>query len=100
MKQSETQFQDAVAAFARLKGWRVFHPRKSRTGSGGWATAVQYDGVGFPDLTLARDHRVMFFELKSESGRATESQLVWLDTLPDAYCFRPKDWPQIELLLK
>lgn len=45
---------------------------------------------GFPDLVLARDGRVMFFELKREDGKTTPGQDAWLSALgPDTYVIRP-----------
>ena len=89
---SEAELQGAVIELARRLGWRSAHFRASRTQSGGWATAVQGDGAGFPDLVLARDGRVLFIELKSEKGRTSSEQRLWLHELPDAFVFRPADW--------
>ena len=91
---SEAELQKAVIALAQRLGWRVAHFRTSRTQSGGWATAVQGDGAGFPDLVLAKDGVVLFAELKASGGRLSATQSAWLRTLPRAITFLwwPQDW--------
>lgn len=100
--QTERQFQDAVVDYARTQGWMVAHFRNSMTAAGRHATAVAYDGAGFPDLVLVRD-RVVFAELKSQRGRATGRQHMWLNELNAAgvetHLWRPSDWPDIERTL-
>ncbi len=91
---TERELQDWIAGTARLLGWRIFHARAART-SKGWATAVSYDGAGYPDLTLVRD-RVVFAEIKVDRGRLRPEQVVWLDVLreagQEAYIWRMSDW--------
>ena len=99
---TERQFQDAVVELGNWLGWSAFHARTSRTGSGGHATAVAYQGVGFPDLVLVRE-RVVFAELKSARGRLSDAQRGWIKGLRDAgaevYVWRPRDWPEVEEVL-
>src|SRR5665213_1836630 len=64
---TEAQWQRRVLDLAQLCGWRVAHFRPARTATG-WRTAVEADGVGYPDLTMVRDGRLLFAELKSEAG--------------------------------
>jgi hypothetical protein len=101
---SEAELQKAVIELARRLGWRTAHFRTSRTQSGGWATAVQGDGKGFPDLVLARNGYVLFVELKADKGRLSMDQLAWLSALtPERMLvWRPKDWRDgtIELELR
>ena len=96
MDYTERDLQDLVAELAGWAGWRVAHFRNSRTPSGGHATAVQYDGAGFPDLTLTKAGRVIFAELKSQKGRVSENQTAWLLELQgphtEVYVWRPSDW--------
>ena len=114
LKQSEREFQSAVIYLAKLKGWRVAHFRTSQNARGDYRTAVAADGAGFPDLVLVRD-RVIFAELKSETGRLGPAQVAWLDAIANAVTgdpppcersvvlatvWRPRDWPQIEEALK
>ncbi len=70
----------SVLAMARALGWRAYHTRDSRGSE-----------PGFPDVVLARRGRVIFAELKTESGRVTRPQLEWLGDLPGAVIWRPGD---------
>lgn len=81
----EAEWQDAIAEYAMVHGWRVAHFPTSRTPSGGYATAVRYNGVGFPDLVLAHPtHRVVaFVEVKTDTGRLTPDQEVWATVIED-----------------
>jgi hypothetical protein len=85
---------NAVIEAARILGWKVAHFRPARTRYG-WATAVQGDGAGFPDLVLARD-RIVYVELKTARGRLHETQKAWIEWLTAAGCeahvWRPDDW--------
>lgn len=99
---SEAEFQRQVIQFARLRGWRTAHFRPGLTRAGRWATAVQGDGAGFPDLVLVRD-RVLFAELKVRGRLPTAEQVAWLKALQsagaEAYLWRETDWPEIEKVL-
>lgn len=94
---TEAEFQAAVIAYARERGWRCAAFRPARTAKG-WRTAVTADGAGFPDLVLVRQ-RVLFLELKADRGRLRPNQAAWLVALraarAEAYCWRPDDWPMI-----
>lgn len=95
---SEDDFKDQVIKEAKDRGWLVVHFRPARTAKG-YRTAIQGD-KGYPDLTLARDGRVLFAELKSETGRASVEQKQWLHHLGTrAYLWRPSDWPTIREML-
>lgn len=102
-RMTEKQLQDAVIKAAQLLGWRVAHFRPALTQTGRWVTAVQGDGVGFPDLVLVRPPRLMFVELKSHRGQVSDEQQAWLSDLTkvanmeepgeiDVYVWRPADW--------
>lgn len=96
----ERDFTNLVVDFAQLRGWLVAHFRPAQTQSGRWVTAMKGD-TGFPDLTLARDHRVVFAELKTEKGRVSVNQTAWLNAIgPTAHIWRPSDWPKIEETLR
>lgn len=92
---SERTFQNAVIELARYHGWLVAHFRVARTGSGGWATPMQGD-VGFPDLVLSRAGEIIIAELKTQQGRASPAQKLWLRNL-GAYgrLWKPSDWTTI-----
>ena len=91
---SETELLEAVIDLAHLLKWRVAHFRPARTEQG-WRTAGSGDVVGYPDLTMVRDTRLIFAELKSERGRTTVDQQDWLHALKavaEVRLWRPGDW--------
>jgi len=102
--QTEAEFQDVVLELAGVCGWMVHHVRPARMKDGSWRTPVQGD-VGFPDLVLVRDGRIVFAELKSERGRLSAAQKDWLGELRKAaaWCgvsvvvelWRPSDWDDV-----
>jgi hypothetical protein len=92
----EASFQAVVVQTARLAGWRVAHFRAAKT-SKGWRTPVTADGAGWPDLVLVRPPRIIFAELKSETGELRQRQAEWLDVLRllpqvEVRLWRPADW--------
>lgn len=111
---NETVFQQQVIELAHLYGWKVAHFRAAKTGrtylnkkgevKPVYVTPVQADGVGFPDLVLAKYGKVIFAEVKSENGRLSPEQRGWLDILASSscptYCWRPSDWNEIEGVLE
>ena len=92
---TEAELQEAVVGVARTLGWRVAHVRPARTEKG-WRTAWSYDGKGFVDLTLVREWRLLFVELKGERGKVAPEQQGWLDALDETpnevHVWRPRDW--------
>jgi hypothetical protein len=99
-KVNEKDFQHLVFQLALWTGWRVNHQLPAQNAAGRWRTATQ-GHAGFPDLVLAHPTRgVIFAELKSATGRVSESQRAWLDTLEqagaEAYVWRPTDWEFIK----
>jgi hypothetical protein len=108
----ESDFLKQVIDLAHICGWKVAHFRPAQT-ERGWRTAVQGD-TGFPDLVLVRD-RVIFAELKSEKGKLSDTQKVWIECLinasatnrgsptllsPEVYVWRPSDFDDIVEVLK
>lgn len=96
---SEADWQAQVIDLARIHGWIVAHFRPARTVDG-WRTPVSADGKGFPDLVLARRPRVIFAELKSETGKVTAEQMLWLKELPNACVWRPSDLDLVAEVLR
>lgn len=104
---SERDFTATVIELARHAGWLAAHFRPCLSQAGRWLTAVQGDGVGFPDLVLVHPAtgRLLFAELKTDRGRLTEAQLAWnhaLAACPPAVeyeCWRPKDMADIKQVL-
>ena len=90
---AEEQFKQAVIDMARLHQWLVYHTYDSRRSA-----------PGFPDLTLVRDGKLIFAELKVGKNNPTESQRRWLTELRRANCavylWRPCDWREIEQVLR
>ena len=85
-------------------GWRLFHARPAQTQSGRWLTA-QTGHIGFPDLVMAHPSRgVIFAELKSQVGRVSPGQRIWLNVLEAAgaecYVWRPSDFDAIKTRLQ
>jgi len=92
-RMSEDAFQEWVIALAKVYGWRWYHTRFSKRSPS-----------GFPDLVLLRNGRLIFAELKSETGRVTTEQAEWIDDLDFVplvwtYIWRPADMESIAELL-
>lgn len=106
---TERAFQTAVIDYARRSGWLVAHLHDSRRQVAPGVHVGDRDAAGFPDLVLVRGSRVLFAELKTETGRLRHAQVLWLEALraveSDAAgrvlvrVFRPSDWPEIERTL-
>ena len=105
---TEAAFTSQVIALCRLWGWKVAHFRAAQTARG-WRTPVQGDGAGFPDLVLVRPAkrgvvgRLVWAELKTDTGRLSAEQERWLDALKgagqEAYVWRPEQWDTIQQIL-
>ena len=84
---TEAQFQRQVIELAELYGWLVYHTHDSRRSQ-----------PGFPDLVLVRD-RVLYRELKTDTGKIRPDQRTWLIRLSeagaDAEIWRPSEWDGI-----
>ena len=83
-----------IIVAARLEGWRVYHTFDSR-----------HSEPGFPDLTMTKDGRLVFAELKVAGGRLSAEQKVWGGALQacfgcEYYAWYPSDWPLIVRVLK
>lgn len=109
---TEAQWQSQVVEYAQLRGWLVAHFRTAQTARGAYVTPVAADGAGFPDLVLVRDGRLIFAELKRQTGRTTTQQDIWLKALQTCeyddwqslmavkvVVWRPSDWPAVERAL-
>lgn len=81
---SEKALLEQVRALCRFYGLLTYHTNNSRRSE-----------PGFPDLVIACGNGVMFRELKSERGRTSPEQRVWIDTLSlagqDAGIWKPSD---------
>lgn len=97
---SEAELQREVIECAQYLGYRVAHFRPART-KDGWRTPVAADGRGFPDLVMVREHpagheRVVYAELKSQTGEVEPDQQAWIDALraagEEVYVWYPRHW--------
>ena len=96
----ERTFQRQVEATATLFGWYAYHVVDSR----------RCTSAGFPDLVLShpatdtQPARTIFAELKTETGRVSKHQHIWLTTLRasgmDVRVWRPSNEQEIEATLK
>lgn len=100
----EDGFTTAVLGLAKLLGWRTAHFRPGLTRRGRWVTAVQGDGVGFPDVLAVRRGVLVVAELKVGRNTPTAEQEDWLAAFRaagvNAYVWTPAHWPEIEAVLK
>jgi len=86
---TEDEFLATVRDLARRCGWLEYHTRNSRRST-----------RGFPDLVLVRPPRLIFAELKSETGTVEPAQKIWLYTLGglsgvETKIWRPRDFERI-----
>lgn len=83
---TEAELKQRVVDMAHAKGWRVFSLPMIKN------TRPVKDAVGYPDLTLARRGRVMWIELKTETGLMSPEQFGWMKELGTAcIVVRPSD---------
>jgi hypothetical protein len=82
----EKELQEAIVGCAGYLNWSVYHTYDSRRSA-----------PGFPDLVLIRPPRMIVAELKTEKGRLSDWQRIWLDMFErvpvvEVYVWRPVDW--------
>ena len=92
----EREYQAMIVDRAHARGWLVHHDR------GDYRNCIAGD-PGFPDLVLARDGVVLFFEVKTEKGKTTPAQDRWAKELLGrgqmVSTVRPSDWEVVCQLL-
>lgn len=98
---SEAAWQSRVVDYARLMGFRVYHPPDNRPDEHGRKQNVE---AGFPDLVMVRDGRLVFAELKRDGEKPTQAQLDWLWELGEVhrvegYVWCPADWDTVQTIL-
>lgn len=90
---SEKGFQQTVIDLAHLRRWLTYHTFDSR-----------HSAAGFLDLVLVRGQRLIFAELKSETGKLSPQQKSWFCALmaanQEVYVWRPVDWNDIQRILE
>lgn len=89
---SEEEFQAMVIDVAGKLNWNHYHTRNSKGSK-----------AGFTDLVMWRE-RVIFVELKKESGEPTAAQLTTMEELraaaAEVYLWRPSNWEELVEVLK
>lgn len=92
---TEAQWQKLIKELAEALGWMHYHTYDSRRSE-----------PGFPDDVLLHpiQRRVIFAELKTDTGRVSSEQKRWLLMLRQsgqaAYVWRPKHYQIIVRILK
>lgn len=96
---TEAQHQKNVEQILAMYGWRYFHAPDNRPVNG----RIQNVKAGYPDLTAVRGTRLLYAELKRETGKTTPDQDDWLRDLAAAgaecYVWRPSDMEEIARVL-
>ncbi len=104
----EKVFRPAVEAWATNNGWLVHHmsraghqsPTSAKYPKGRW---IGNSGAGFPDLVLARNGVVHFWELKpmamDDKHMPTAAQVKWLEEC-GGRLMRPSDAREIMEILE
>ena len=99
----EKDFQRQIIDLAHLYGWRIAHFRPALRQSGGYSTPVGADGAGWPDLTLVKGEKLIFAEIKSDAGKTSPNQDIWLLALKltgaEVYVWKPENWDLIQDIL-
>jgi hypothetical protein len=89
---TEAQWQAQVIDYAHLRGFRVIHNTDSRRTQ-----------PGVPDLMLIKPPRLLFVELKSETGKVRPEQRQMISDLRAcgqlAAVYRPSHFPILRALL-
>jgi hypothetical protein len=103
---TEREFRQQIVGpkgLATILGWLHAGFRPAQTAHG-WRTPVTGElGAGWPDLTLVRvrDRRLLFVELKAETGEVSPAQHAVHATLRgaglDVVVWRPSDWATGEI---
>lgn len=83
---SERELKAAITKLALRLGWSVFGNAQAK------GLRPISTSAGYPDLTLAREGRVLFLECKAVRGVTSPAQDHWMRELPNAHVVRPMDW--------
>jgi hypothetical protein len=95
----ESQFQKDVQKVLDAYGWIWYHAADN-VPRGGYISNIK---AGFPDIVAARGSRILFAELKRETGRLSDDQVRWQDAVLAAgqehYVWYPHDMETIKEVL-
>lgn len=102
IQETEAQFQSRLTQVAEDLGWEWLHV--ATTGIGRHSPMRGTLGKGWPDLTLIKGDRLIFAELKADSGgHPTVTQKLILGRLAltgaEVYVWRPSHWNHILYVL-
>lgn len=108
---SETAFRATVIEAAERLGWKLWSVNDSVYRA--LVVAARELGIhftppksGLPDLLMVRGDRLMFVELKSNTGTVRPEQREWLDALGavpypvEVHVWRPRMWNEVEEILR
>ena len=91
----ERDFQKQIIELAEIRGWVLYHVSDVHT------KLRSETSVGFPDLVLLRDVRLIAAEVKTEENVTTFEQCVWLAKFAnvgaEVALWRPDTPPEQEL---
>lgn len=83
-KITEKELRQSLVRAARGFGWRCYFS---------WTSI--HSPAGFPDLCMTKPPRVIFAELKTDTGKVSPHQEAWLADLracgAEVYLWRPAD---------
>lgn len=94
VQMTEVQWSRQVREIATLYGWELmYHTHRS-----------DRSDPGFPDEVLCRPPRVLFVELKTQTGRIRPAQRAWMDGLTacglEVALWRPADRDEVIRVLR
>lgn len=88
---------DEVVYYALDHGWQVMHIKPAKV-AGRIITPTNPSGKGYPDLTLAKNGVVHFWECKAPGKKPTPDQVGWLEATGGRVIY-PSDWAYIKEVL-
>jgi hypothetical protein len=97
---SERQWQNDVQRLSTTLGWKYYHAPDNKPING----RIQKVVAGFPDCVLVKGKRLIFAELKRETGIISKEQVLWMDALretgAEVYIWRPSQIKEIMAILQ
>ena len=102
---SEAEWMVTIGDALDLTRWSWIHHRPARRANGQWTTPTQGNSSkGFPDIFAARPPRVLWIEVKTNTGQASLEQTEWIGRLnasgQEAHIlYFPRDWHRFEALI-
>ena len=95
LQATEAEWSRTFKQLLTTLGWTGYHTWMSR-----------FSEAGYPDWTCfsVRQQRVIWVELKSETGKVSQAQQKWIDALracgQEVYVWRPSDFEEAAEILK